>query len=241
LVVWLEDGELTNTSSTVILSGVRITYLNINEDDTYLNVDSASWTVGELSSAIIVSCLPCLRPVLYKAFPSLQVTREKNTGPTIQTIGGGYIARESTQSGGSRKKRNKFNFSNNRSTKSGLSSFSYGRDSSTDDLARVEMEMMSPSYQNGTGTPLHHMATHEPIPEHSEPDLPIQIPDSPSIKPPPSALIPPDKRDEVLGLKSATYSVAVASAQSSNQSLTRDQGIQIQRDVTQNRHPASSS
>jgi len=61
----------TYRHSTCTISLIRIPFLSLGDDITYNNVIIASWTMAELSCAIIGSCLPTLRPLLFKVFPRL--------------------------------------------------------------------------------------------------------------------------------------------------------------------------
>ncbi|VBB86074.1 Putative protein of unknown function [Podospora comata] len=56
---------------TVIISMIRIRYLQLYEDFPWENVTSSLWSVGELTSAITCACLPTLRPFLVTYFPRL--------------------------------------------------------------------------------------------------------------------------------------------------------------------------
>ncbi|PKS05927.1 hypothetical protein jhhlp_007760 [Lomentospora prolificans] len=56
---------------TCALSIFRIKFLRLTEDFTWDNVESAAWSIAELSSGIICACLPTLRPLLGKVFPRL--------------------------------------------------------------------------------------------------------------------------------------------------------------------------
>ncbi|KXX77961.1 hypothetical protein MMYC01_206789 [Madurella mycetomatis] len=57
---------------TVIFSIIRIRYLKMFEDSPWENVDIALWSIGELTSALTCACLPTLRPLVVRHFPSLQ-------------------------------------------------------------------------------------------------------------------------------------------------------------------------
>lgn len=61
----------TLCGSTVIISMIRIRYLQLYEDFPWENVTSSLWSVGELTSAITCACLPTLRPFLVTYFPRL--------------------------------------------------------------------------------------------------------------------------------------------------------------------------
>lgn len=51
--------------STCAIGFVKIKYLPVkpSNDDLYRQVDSAAWSLGELCAAIVVACLPVLRPL----------------------------------------------------------------------------------------------------------------------------------------------------------------------------------
>lgn len=54
---------------TCCFSLVRIGWLNIGrdgDDDSYYNVEAAGWSIGELACAMTVTCLPSLRPLIFK-------------------------------------------------------------------------------------------------------------------------------------------------------------------------------
>ncbi|KAK0639941.1 hypothetical protein B0T16DRAFT_288071, partial [Cercophora newfieldiana] len=59
---------------TVIISIVRIRYLKLFEDFPWENSASSMWSIGELTCAIICCCLPTLRPLVGRYFPSLGAT-----------------------------------------------------------------------------------------------------------------------------------------------------------------------
>lgn len=56
---------------TCAISIIRIQYLKLSDDTTWDNVDSSCWSVSELASGIICSCLPTLRPLLSHVMPSM--------------------------------------------------------------------------------------------------------------------------------------------------------------------------
>lgn len=49
---------------TCAISAIRIPFLNLKQDDTYYNVDAASWSISELCCGLICLCLPTLRRLL---------------------------------------------------------------------------------------------------------------------------------------------------------------------------------
>ncbi|CCC07814.1 hypothetical protein SMACR_01380 [Sordaria macrospora] len=56
---------------TCAISIIRIQYLKLSDDTTWDNVDSSCWSVSELASGIVCSCLPTLRPLLARVIPSM--------------------------------------------------------------------------------------------------------------------------------------------------------------------------
>lgn len=86
------------SASTCAISFVRIKYLKLSEDATWANVDSAGWSVGELSSGMTCACLPTLRPLLARYFPRLG-------GSTARTAPGSYGTGPTSSNYGSRKRR----------------------------------------------------------------------------------------------------------------------------------------
>ncbi|KAK3987788.1 hypothetical protein QBC44DRAFT_351653 [Cladorrhinum sp. PSN332] len=77
---------------TCAISVIRIQYLRLSEDTTWDNVASSCWSVGELCSGITCACLPTLRPLAARVFPSLQSTQNSNSGK--------YYHHESSKRGG---------------------------------------------------------------------------------------------------------------------------------------------
>lgn len=63
--------KFTIHNSTCTISVIRFQYLQLDDDVTYENVASSSWSVGEICSAIICACLPTLRPLLHRVAPGL--------------------------------------------------------------------------------------------------------------------------------------------------------------------------
>jgi len=74
--------KLTFSSSTVVISIIRIRYLRLFDDFPWENVAPSLWSIGELSSAITCSCLPTLRPFLARYFPALSTTVGRSTRGT---------------------------------------------------------------------------------------------------------------------------------------------------------------
>lgn len=56
---------------TCAISIIRIQYLKLSDDVTWDNVESSCWSISELCSGIVCSCLPTLRPLLVKLVPSM--------------------------------------------------------------------------------------------------------------------------------------------------------------------------
>ncbi|GAB1319871.1 Rhodopsin domain-containing protein [Madurella fahalii] len=83
---------------TVIISIIRIRYLKLFEDFPWENVDSSLWSIGELTSALTCACLPTLRPLVVRFFPSLgSQASQSSTGQSNsswhakrQGVGKGY-------------------------------------------------------------------------------------------------------------------------------------------------------
>jgi hypothetical protein len=48
---------------------IRISFLNVGKDMTYLNVSAAGWSVGEQCAGIICACLPTLHWLLIRLVP----------------------------------------------------------------------------------------------------------------------------------------------------------------------------
>lgn len=57
--------------STVSISIIRIKFLKLTEDYTWVNVEAAGWSVGELCSGLTCSCLLTFRPLVAHWCPSL--------------------------------------------------------------------------------------------------------------------------------------------------------------------------
>lgn len=93
-------GELTRVHSTVIISIIRIRYLELFEDFPWKNVDSAVWSVGELTSAITYACLPTLRPLVTHYFPGLlSSVGRSNRGYTNASASAGTEGAAALESG----------------------------------------------------------------------------------------------------------------------------------------------
>lgn len=57
---------------TCAISIIRIQYLKLSPDTTWDNVASSCWSIGELCSGIVCSCLPTLRPLVSGWLPGLR-------------------------------------------------------------------------------------------------------------------------------------------------------------------------
>ncbi|KAM7222510.1 hypothetical protein V8F06_002004 [Rhypophila decipiens] len=57
---------------TCAISIIRIQYLKLSPDTTWDNVESSCWSIAELCSGIVCSCLPTLRPLLSQWVPGLR-------------------------------------------------------------------------------------------------------------------------------------------------------------------------
>lgn len=64
---------------TVAISVLRIKYLKLFEDFTWENVESASWSIAELCSGIICTCLPTLRPFVKRHFRYMGSTADHSS------------------------------------------------------------------------------------------------------------------------------------------------------------------
>ncbi|KAK3298656.1 uncharacterized protein B0H64DRAFT_454095 [Chaetomium fimeti] len=104
---------------TVIISIIRIRYLQLFEDFPWENVESSLWSIGELTSALTCACLPTMRPFVSRYFPSFAsqhghsshgyanassgaatCRRRRAGGPSALESGGGNVQR--VQSRGSK-------------------------------------------------------------------------------------------------------------------------------------------
>ncbi|KAL1845105.1 hypothetical protein VTK73DRAFT_1122 [Phialemonium thermophilum] len=56
---------------TCAISIIRIQYLHLSNDASWDNINSSSWSVTEMSTAIICACLPTLRPLVSRVMPTL--------------------------------------------------------------------------------------------------------------------------------------------------------------------------
>ncbi|KAK0751657.1 hypothetical protein B0T18DRAFT_403057 [Schizothecium vesticola] len=80
---------------TCAISIIRIQYLRLSPDVTWDNVESSCWSISELCSGIICSCLPTLRPLLIKLVPSMGL------GSTAASNGAKYKLQSSGRDGAS--------------------------------------------------------------------------------------------------------------------------------------------
>ncbi|KAF5012513.1 hypothetical protein FDECE_1439 [Fusarium decemcellulare] len=65
---------------TVILSAIRIEYLQEFEDFSWKHVESNLWSLAELTSALICASLPTLRPFVTRYLPALASKLARSTG-----------------------------------------------------------------------------------------------------------------------------------------------------------------
>jgi hypothetical protein len=101
---------------------IRMGWLNIDrgvDDDSYYNVETAGWSIGELACGIIVTCLPTLRPLFFKK----QVVTTNDTEETQQQQPPSWVA-PPTIGGSGGKAKNKPKMLNSVSTTSTISTIS---------------------------------------------------------------------------------------------------------------------
>ena len=211
---------------TCCISIVRVAFIANGSDDTYDNVSASGWSIGELGCGIIASCLPTLRPLVFKIWPSLGSNKGTRVGdgPTLQTFGGGYVGNGNSRSDGSKTTRM------NRTVKSqAMESQLHG--SSTEELTwskldDIEMNMTKSQSEKSANNSTESMRTQE------EATFPIQRPTHQA------------KKDEFLGLRGATLTTIKATPEqrpitpSYPVASRGGAGIQIKRDVTQKSGPA---
>ena len=70
----------TTRPSTCAISVIRITFLDIVDDDTYNNVGAAGWSVGELCCGIICCSLGTLRPLFFRLVDIPRRTQTRSGG-----------------------------------------------------------------------------------------------------------------------------------------------------------------
>lgn len=56
---------------TVAISCIRLRFVAHSIDPTWTNIEGSSWSLAELSCALICACLPTLKPVLSRCIPAL--------------------------------------------------------------------------------------------------------------------------------------------------------------------------
>ncbi|EXL72588.1 hypothetical protein FOPG_11859 [Fusarium oxysporum f. sp. conglutinans race 2 54008] len=70
---------------TCAISMIRMGYLDIKEDLTWVNVESACWSFTELCCGLLCACVPTLRPFVSRYFPSMSsYNRSRKTYATNQ-------------------------------------------------------------------------------------------------------------------------------------------------------------
>ncbi|KAI7779770.1 integral membrane protein [Diaporthe eres] len=71
---------------TCAIGFVKIMYLPVkpSNDDLYRQVDSASWSLGELCAAIVVACLPVLRPLFSPGYRALVALGQLEAGEMLR-------------------------------------------------------------------------------------------------------------------------------------------------------------
>lgn len=71
--------------STCAISMIRMGYLDIKEDLTWVNVEPACWSFTELCCGLLCACVPTLRPFVSRYFPSMSsYNRSRKTYATNQ-------------------------------------------------------------------------------------------------------------------------------------------------------------
>ena len=84
-------GRLTpvcpSARSTVAISIIRLSFLKVDDDYTWQGVAAACWSITEICSGLICACLPTLRPLVGRYFPSLASRPNRSHG-------GGYARAE---------------------------------------------------------------------------------------------------------------------------------------------------
>ncbi|KAJ0164648.1 hypothetical protein CTA2_527 [Colletotrichum tanaceti] len=73
------DFDTLTQGSTCTISFIRISFLNPKEDFTWSNVETAGWSVGELSSGLLCACLPTFRPLTSRFIPGLASRSAKSS------------------------------------------------------------------------------------------------------------------------------------------------------------------
>ncbi|KAF4966332.1 hypothetical protein FSARC_5960 [Fusarium sarcochroum] len=80
---WYLFGVFALGTFTVVISFIRIAFLNDSTDFTWVQVKSTLWSMVEITSAIICACLPTLRPFVRHYFPGLDSTLNHSSGGMI--------------------------------------------------------------------------------------------------------------------------------------------------------------
>jgi hypothetical protein len=98
---------------TCCISMIRLSFLDILKgDETYHNVTTAGWTIGEMTCAMVATCMPTLRPLLFKIAPHLRSSRDtgSNRKPSAgqqlatHTVGGRHIPLSGSDADDSRRR-----------------------------------------------------------------------------------------------------------------------------------------
>ncbi|KAH9887486.1 hypothetical protein F4778DRAFT_429298 [Xylariomycetidae sp. FL2044] len=63
---------------TCAISVIRIKYLKQGDDPSYENVEASIWSITELCSGVICSCMPTLRPIAVEWVPRLRTKLQKS-------------------------------------------------------------------------------------------------------------------------------------------------------------------
>ncbi|KAJ4267513.1 hypothetical protein NW762_003620 [Fusarium torreyae] len=84
---WYLVGIFALGTFTVIISFIRIAFLNDSTDFTWVQVKSTLWSMVEITSAIICACLPTLRPFVRHYFPGLDSTLNHSSGGMVLSGG----------------------------------------------------------------------------------------------------------------------------------------------------------
>ncbi|KAK2028654.1 hypothetical protein LX32DRAFT_719928 [Colletotrichum zoysiae] len=64
---------------TCAISVIRMRFLHLGADFTWENVESASWSIGELCCGLTCSCLPACRPLVSRFIPALSSRATKSS------------------------------------------------------------------------------------------------------------------------------------------------------------------
>ncbi|OHF03866.1 hypothetical protein CORC01_00728 [Colletotrichum orchidophilum] len=64
---------------TCTISFIRIRFLKLEEDFTWQNVETACWSIGELSCGLVCACLPTFRPLVSRFIPALSSNKNKSS------------------------------------------------------------------------------------------------------------------------------------------------------------------